>query len=211
MSSPLCNCRQLKMAERRDSKSRDHYKQSVVLQRAEGSDVTDRQMLRRRSLTIAHLYLSSASLARTRTHHLSQNESVHTSQDSHSDAEKVLGSFRERPKSAYPFERPEEEPPSDVPPKPELPMERPKREHKEPQERVATVRPRPRLTLERPKSEHYPRRAVLEYRDVILRDSDQKRVVPRLSRTERRHPSGDRDSDVSDASSKLKSSFQRKP
>lgn len=197
------------MADRRESKSRDHYKQSVVLQRAESNDVTNPQVLRRRSLTIAHLYLSSASLARTRTRHLSQNGIVQTSEDTDSGTEKVLDSVGERPKSAYPFERPKTEYSCDMPEQ-AVPVERSKREYQKPEEHFQTVRPRPRVTLGRPKSEHFSRRPVLEYRNVVLRDSDQKRVVPRLSKSERGQPDGSHDTDMSNFGSRLNSSMQRK-
>ncbi|KAL8585689.1 hypothetical protein ACOMHN_022336 [Nucella lapillus] len=279
------------MEETLENQTRDHYKQSVVLQRTEGSDVQDPQLLRRRSLTIAHLYLTCASLSRTRTRSLTRTVSVQTLPTSHaaqthgSDCpdQASAASQRQRPKSEYPLrppkgeilvdadganrcdplsqrpkserprsgvrrgfslERPQREPatkeevaPSVRPrtggvsfdtdggnysetswltqrqrPKSEHPVrasrrgfsvERPQQEHpvrasrrglsvERPQQEQATkeetvppVVHRPRVRFERPKSEHHSRRPLLEYRDVIFRESDRKRVVPRRPRSER--------------------------
>lgn len=196
------------MEDKTELRRRDPCKQSVVLQRTEGSDQKDPLMLRRRSLTVAHLYLTSASLSRTRSRSqsLSQSVAVQTSDNSDSGSDREPEPVSQRPKSAYPFERPKLEYSSSKFQQEGLPQ-RPKSEYQKPAE-VPTVKYRPRVTFERPKSERPSARPVVEYRDVVLRD--QKRVIPRLSRSEREEPFRSRNTHTGTVDSKKSCLRQRK-
>ena len=175
------------MADQEAGKPRDLYKQSVILQRSESADDSGAQVMRRRSLAIAHLYLSSASLSRTRTRSLTRDASVQTSQETDSGSESDISRFDQRP--CLP-QRPQSEYPADRPGR-SLSLTHPEAVRPSVVSDSPAVTRWARTMFDRPSSEF--RRPLLEYRDVIVRDSDKKRVVPRRPKSEWGQPARNRD------------------